>query len=454
MKIGKYLSQGLLITVALTLVPVNASSAQKVSAGSACKVLNQKVVYDNKTFTCIKSGKLLLWNKGVAVKPLTTQITVSNISEYRSSEDCKLKTNMSGTNETNQSHQERAFLKPDISKTIRALIFPVDFPDIVSADQNAPSVLKSMTEDFAAFYKSQSNGKIKFEWTIAPKFSRLDKTAASFGVGRSSSLSNSSNYWGLNYAFQDLALKTYKHGDFDIFIAVTPSNTSEDLIATSPAFFTKDTKYWPGNWIGGDYWRDDRKWFYPTHEFGHYVLGLDDLRPPSVQAGQNSSAVPMGHYDIMGTQAAPEFTAWNRWIAGLIEDRQILCLATATTTTKLKAIEEVNSEVKGLVIPVSNSKVIVIENRAAIGYDSKMPLTSVGVIAYSVDVSVPRSQSPMKLIREPSAPVDAWNKERGGLITPRVDGLKLGESFTYSGITIKVVGQDKNDMFVQVSFKS
>lgn len=244
-------------------------------------------------------------------------------------------------------------------------------------------------------------------------------------------------------------MQTYKREDFDVFIAVSPKGTSEDLIATSPAFFTQDSKYWPANWLGGDYWRDEQKWFYPAHEFGHYVLGLDDLRPPAIQAGQNSSAVPMGHYDIMNTQAAPEFTAWNRWIAGLINDNQILCLPNSTTVSKLKPIELVNDEVKGLVIPISNSKVIVIENRAALGYDSKIPLTSVGVIAYSVDVSVPRSQSPMKLIREPSAPVDQWNKERG-LVTPRIDALKNGEFFSYEGITIRVIGQEGNDMFIEV----
>jgi hypothetical protein len=40
--------------------------------------LNQKVVSQDKTYTCIKSGKKLAWNKGVAVvKPLQTSTTTS-----------------------------------------------------------------------------------------------------------------------------------------------------------------------------------------------------------------------------------------------------------------------------------------------------------------------------------------------------------------------------------------
>jgi hypothetical protein len=71
MRIKGSLAKGLLIALALTLIPVSAISAQKITPGSTCKVLNQKVVYQNKTHTCIKSGKKLVWNKGVAVKKST-----------------------------------------------------------------------------------------------------------------------------------------------------------------------------------------------------------------------------------------------------------------------------------------------------------------------------------------------------------------------------------------------
>lgn len=460
----KRIAFGLILVLAVSFNPLAAIAVPK--AGSACAKQGLTKSYQGKKFTCIKSGKKLVWNKGVAEKraatvstptptptsapsPTTSPITVSNLSEYRASEECKLRTNLSGTAEINQSHATRDFLKPDLTKTLRGLVFPVDFPDLQSTRSDAPSVLKRMTEDFAAFYSSQSNGKLKFEWTIVQKYTRLDKTISSFGVGRYNSFSNSQNYWMLNYAFQDLALKTYKRGDFDFFIAVSPEDTSEDLIATSPAFHTKDAKYWPGNWLGGDYWRDERKWFYPVHEFGHYVLGLDDLGSPASMAGI-STTKPMGHYDLMNTQAGPELTSWNRWIGGLIEDTQILCLPNTTTVSLLKPIEEVNNEVKGLVIPLSNSKVLVIENRAAIGFDANMPSTSVGVIAYSVDVSVPRSQVPMRLVREPASPVDEWNQQRGGVVTPRIDALKGGESLTYSGYQVKVIGSSGKSMYVEV----
>ena len=69
---GRFIN-GLLVALVLSLIPITAFSAQKITPGSTCKVLNQKVVYQNKTYTCVKSGKKLVWNQGVVVKkPVST----------------------------------------------------------------------------------------------------------------------------------------------------------------------------------------------------------------------------------------------------------------------------------------------------------------------------------------------------------------------------------------------
>jgi hypothetical protein len=68
MRIKGSLSKGLLISLAIALIPVAAVSAPKVTPGSTCKILSQKIVYLNKTYTCVKSGKKLVWNKGVVLK--------------------------------------------------------------------------------------------------------------------------------------------------------------------------------------------------------------------------------------------------------------------------------------------------------------------------------------------------------------------------------------------------
>ena len=52
----------------LSLFLPTSHSAQKITAGASCKGLNQKVDYKNKSYTCIKKGKKLVWSKGVAIK--------------------------------------------------------------------------------------------------------------------------------------------------------------------------------------------------------------------------------------------------------------------------------------------------------------------------------------------------------------------------------------------------
>jgi predicted Zn-dependent protease len=92
MRIKKAVTKGLLIAFALTLIPVTAVSAQKITPGSTCKVLNKKVVYQNKTYTCTKSGNKLVWNKGVTAKKPTPTPTLTPTKPPTSTEQNDVRT--------------------------------------------------------------------------------------------------------------------------------------------------------------------------------------------------------------------------------------------------------------------------------------------------------------------------------------------------------------------------
>ena len=79
MRLKGRFTKGLLVALVLTLIPITAFSAQKITPGSACKAYKQKVTYQKKVYTCIKSGKKLIWNKGLA-KP-TPQPTPTAIGD-------------------------------------------------------------------------------------------------------------------------------------------------------------------------------------------------------------------------------------------------------------------------------------------------------------------------------------------------------------------------------------
>jgi len=78
MRIKGSIARGVLVALGLALIPSTAVSAENVTPTGACKVVNQKVVYQEKTFTCTKSGKKLMWNKGVVItKPTPESAPIS-----------------------------------------------------------------------------------------------------------------------------------------------------------------------------------------------------------------------------------------------------------------------------------------------------------------------------------------------------------------------------------------
>lgn len=418
--------------------------AANPQAGIVCSKAGKTQTFQGKKFTCQKSGKKLIWSKGVVIPvPAATQapaINVSSASEYRSISECKL-VNKSENNDVNVSHSPRNWKLFDPSKPMRVLIYSVDFPDLVSPSSDAPSFTGLMSS-MESFYKSQSNNRLSFSWTISPKFTRMSKTIASYGVGERASGSD----WKLNNDIQDLAFKTYNKNDFDFFIGSAPTNTTRAQIASSPAFGSSDPKYLGATYLGGDYWSNGSSWTIPAHEFGHFALGIADLYDFQAsmlgQSGFEQQFKHLGVYDIMNWAggAGLELTAWSRWIAKLTSDSQMLCLPDAATTTLLRPIEDVGDYVKGLVIPISESQAIVVENRAAKGFDDRLEVRARGVIAYFVDTSVRSGYGPIKMIRK-SGSSNIWFQD---------NALKNGDSLTHLGYSIKVVGQSGDQYFVEV----
>ena len=65
MRIKKHLATGILLALVLSLLPVTAFSAQKVTVGSSCKIYKEKTTYKKIGYVCLKSGKKLIWSKTI-----------------------------------------------------------------------------------------------------------------------------------------------------------------------------------------------------------------------------------------------------------------------------------------------------------------------------------------------------------------------------------------------------
>ena len=70
------------VTLGITLLIPTTASAANPNAGATCKTVSATSTYAGRKYTCVKSGKKLVWNKGVRVVKSTA--TVSQINAKRS----------------------------------------------------------------------------------------------------------------------------------------------------------------------------------------------------------------------------------------------------------------------------------------------------------------------------------------------------------------------------------
>ena len=78
---------GVLVTIALLALPLQAVAA--VKAGAVCKKAGITSTVNGKKYTCIKSGKKLVWDKGVKVvapKPSATPAPTPTPTAFRQSQ--------------------------------------------------------------------------------------------------------------------------------------------------------------------------------------------------------------------------------------------------------------------------------------------------------------------------------------------------------------------------------
>jgi hypothetical protein len=61
------------LVIALCAAPIPQASAATAKAGATCSKLKATSIVKGKKFTCIKSGKKLVWDKGVTVKATVTK---------------------------------------------------------------------------------------------------------------------------------------------------------------------------------------------------------------------------------------------------------------------------------------------------------------------------------------------------------------------------------------------
>ena len=132
-----------------------------------------------------------------------------------------------------------------------------------------------------------------------------------------------------------------------------------------------------------------------------------------------------------------EMLAWHRWQLGWIEDSEVFCATSSTTSIEVGPLTK-NLGSRMLVMPVDSSRVLVAENRAIDGYDQNL-LTG-GILVYSVDERIGTGKGPIKVQGDYSGD---W-ADSSVLLQP-------GEKITVAGYEISVISKVDNSYFLEIS---
>jgi len=420
----------LLVITPLLLSSQFSTSHAATKAGAKCTMAGSKSVVSGKTFTCIKSGKKLVWDKGVSAV-----VAVDLLA------DCKLPV-ADGRGDVSIGGWPRIDERLKSTGGVIATVVMVDFPDAPAS--MTPTDAFARISQSADVFNEMSYGKLSYTFKPALKWYRMSKKSTDYVAGGWTFIKH-----------REYITEAAKLADVDIDFSKTDSliilaNPDSTGIGNSgPAFaairkngITLDGKY-ISNGATSAYDLNNWKSIWLNHEVTH-TLGLVDLyaSTQSNPANRYDGFRYTGEFSYMGFSSyesnAPSLFAFERWNLGWINDSQIKCLKDAKSTELISPVQT-SSGVKAVVIPISRTKAVVIESRRAIGIDKNIAKS--GALVYVVDSSIQSGQGPVKVF-----PSDVSSDPRY-LKAPRA----LGESVTTEGVTIKVTKSDDSGDTVEIT---
>lgn len=427
------------ILLSLTLVfslvaPMSATAA--IKAGTTCKKVGQTSIYAGKQYACVKSGKKLVWNKGVSVAKttpgatptptptpnptlpadLSTRSDITSISGLSDLVICK-------TSDVTNSFGSNGFPRPKGSLygkvNPKILFLPLSFSDTPAFSDTDLSRMQSVLNDVQEFYKKTSYGYVNLSVEISEKSKWLviDKTAESYGLTNPRPQQNNAD------ALKEILTKVDSSINFDLYDGVIIETARYPGRGVGQAFLGDRFPTRNGTAKGVSLETASAAGSFQTiaHELGHTLFGLEDLyvflndQRPSVPGGP----LPAGSWDMM-SNSSREFFGWSKLLSGWFESNQVRCLTNQSSTTHyLESLESLNKGPKLVLINLQVGVTIGIEVRQI---SINIPR---GVLVYKVDSRINHGDGPITaqtdlLLEGKSLDIDGW---RISAVVEGVDGM-------------------------------
>jgi len=524
---------GLVAVLSLSLVTSQVSVAA-ITPGTKCSKSGATSTFNGKKYTCVKSGKKLVWNKGVTItkpKPVVTPTTdatpvpttaptpsptptptatirdwvnprstdegylneyngacqkefdlpsywsalqdaymdfsrcsgIYRIAKYElgsqrpkaqlssssndlNTRECQISvpSNVTGLKgffhlfDSNKKNFANSVKFPGPKMTIQIIpIYAVD----TEAPKNSPEKDYGAYTDFVTDWaKYSSDGESAIDVRYPNSYLEFPNKVSSYGIYHENRHDSPSH----KQFVKDLVATVDPKIDFtgvDVIIVVVPPGTPLWVLeqGTLKNFETKEGLVRIGTTEYPYTLKDMSKVkfanltvpFWWIHELYHSGIGFDDHYGDS--RNNVNSEYGLGWWTMM-TPWGGDLSAWQKWIVGFVTDSQVHCIKPTTASTHWIVPSSVKTKEKKLVvIPLSQSKGIVIESIRAAGLYYKIPKASEGVLVYEVDLTIEGHGLGYKLVlptnRNPDQPPFFLSQAT----------LRQGESVFSNGYKISIV---------------
>lgn len=400
------------VLIAITSIVLIASAQTSpghsaIKAGAACKKVGIKSTVGSKTFTCIKSGKKLVWNKGTVqsqgnpMQKFQTPVTMlSEVSRFTNHEPCKI---IDG--DPALTNMTAGFPIPngriDLRQGANIQVIGVDFADKKGGNSSPEATYGSTLKGMEKFWVNQASVPVKFSVKWSPKWHTMPNPVKNYSMGGSFFEGKFVPEIYFNFAKNIISLHEDEinfQGINLLILVFPPGITNQEigtfLVHTQGVYGTNEGSINNLIMAGGDYANLDTY----IHEFGH-ALGLTDIRDTTDLMYQQSDGM---YFDVMNNPTYPELLFWHRHLLGIVESTQLHCITSSETSTHwLVPVAKSSKALKGVVIPLSTTEAIIVESRRAIEYDVALSRKTelIGAVVYSLDSKVPYRRTPVKVIK-------------------------------------------------------
>lgn len=492
------LCSGFLFVILAETFPLAIAS---VKAGASCSKLNATATKEGTKYTCIKSGKKLIWNKGIKVNistpgpvisaspitsPSANNFANTNVEIYfqsprlAMSDLCRLKdsyiSKVPGDNYNNIGFPIKVHEVP-ISGKVNILFLPVKFADM--PETKIPREQFNLyIQNLNLWAKQFSNNQLLFNFSFPDQWISLKEKSTEFDIQRP----DSSGIYLKNY--ENLASKIIAaadpHIDFKginaifVYWSSQPKNFQYDLGLRDYEIKSSEGIQRVFMWSQGPFIYTDiqystdekqkRLWQFYLHEMLH-SQGIMGHAPAGFETSIGNQ--------ILGSSSAMD--AWSAFLAGWTKDEQIYCSPSElieNSTVIMSPLDEIGGQnVRAILIPIDAHQVIVVESRKSVDFSSNWPTGTRGLLVYLVDTA--KRNDVRNPLPSNSRKFDSWSyylpsnkllasgkdieaivcedeknqQGCGGLIRDfREFLIKEGEDLIYAGVKIQLVKSGITDV--------